>query len=637
VNGAPHTVIGVLSRAAHFPGDATDVWMLPGAGQAHDIPLRLVRLREGATPGQVDHDMTELAKRFAQLSGEDLRDVRFQLTPRVSHQFHYQGFDFALAASVIAILLIACANLANLQLARGIGRSRELAVRCALGASRGDIIAQLMLESALLAIGGLIAGLLLSFLGMRLLRSRIPPIVVNYTVEPQTSWRVLTFAIVACLVCVMIVGLIPALRVSRVDPNELLKAGAGTGASRRHRHQYGIMLAAEIGLALAVLSGAAIVVSAALNFTVPSLAFDTTPLSGASLTLLSEHDTTVSYVTLMHQLIARTRSLPNVADAAVRMRRNVVGDSVTANDPSGGPRGIASPMYSYEVVSSSYFRTIQLPIAAGRDFPEGVPVHPEVIIDKTTAHRLWPGADPIGAQIKLGSPGSTAPWLRVVGVVSDRLTHAPLDRSQPSSVQAQRIGDIYYFPGGTDSLRIHQSTFMSLTVRAKSDPKRMPVTLLRHFQGMSPLRIISAESLDEETAFGNARQSHEFAATMFTLFAALALGLASLGVYGIISHTVAERRRELGVRIALGATARQVLHAVLREGNVVALSGIALGLLITKYTADLLRAYTLEDAQYDAPLFAGMAAILFAVVVVAALIPALRATRIDPVESLRNE
>jgi len=637
LNGDPHTVIGVLGRAAHFPGDKTDVWILPAAGEAVAIPLTLVRLRDDATIDQANGEMQVLATRFAQLAGELPKDVRFQLSPAVQHQFSYSRFDFALVASVIAILLIACANLANLQLARGIGRSRELALRAALGASRVDIIAQLMLESALLAIGGLVTGLLLSFWGMHLLRSRIPPIVANYSVDPQTSWRVLVFAVIACLACVMFIGLVPAVRVSRVDPNELLKSGAGTGANRRHRRQYGIMVAAEIALSLALLSGAALVVRAALTFRMPSLAFDTRPLSIASVLMEPPHDTTVYYATLMNQLISRTRRFPDVADAAVSTSIRAVDDEITANDPSGGPHWIDAPMYSVRIVSSSYFRTIHLPVVKGRDFLEGVPAHPEVIIDKSTARALWPGADPVGAQIKLGSPEANIPWVRIVGVVPDRFGRSPADLSQASSVLSHRIGEIFYLPSGTDSLRVHQYTSVSITVRAKSDPRRMPVTLLSHLHGTPQMRVIGAQSLDQDSGFGGIRVRHAFVATMFAVFAVLALGLAALGIYGIIVYSVAERRRELGVRIALGASTRQVLHAVLREGNVVALAGIALGLLITKYTVSWLHAFTLEEAEYDAPTFAAMAIVLFAVVVLAALLPALRATRIDPVESLRNE
>jgi ABC-type antimicrobial peptide transport system permease subunit len=163
----------------------------------------------------------------------------------------------------------------------------------------------------------------------------------------------------------------------------------------------------------------------------------------------------------------------------------------------------------------------------------------------------------------------------------------------------------------------------------------MPITLKRTLQQMAPLRVLMTQRMNE--SLWRERASHDFVAEIFSAFAALAIGLAALGIYGIVTHSVAERKRELGVRIALGASARDILHAILREGNVIALSGVAFGLLFTKYTAGWLRAFSLEDDQYDAPLFAAMAAVLFTVAVLSALVPALRATRIDPVESLRSE
>ncbi len=224
VDGAPHTVIGVLRT---LPGDRVDLWTLPPRDVVVSAqPPTIVRLRHGVSKEEADAELAVVGARLARLAGEKPKDVWYQLTSATSSQFHYKGFHFALIGSVFAVLLIACANLANLQLARGIGRSRELAVRAALGASRADIIAQLLVESAMLAVVGLGLGLLATLWATDLLRWHIPPAVAEYFVAPQTSWRVFAFAMIACGVCVLIVGLLPAIRISRVDPNELLKAGA---------------------------------------------------------------------------------------------------------------------------------------------------------------------------------------------------------------------------------------------------------------------------------------------------------------------------------------------------------------------------------------------------------------------------
>ena len=284
VDGVKHPVIGALRRGSTLPGSDVAMWMLPPPSvNLRMLPMNVVRLRDESSYTEAVRELAVLSARFAALAGERPKDTWFQLIPATTPQFHFRNFHFALIGAVVAVLLIACANLSNLQLARGIGRSRELALRAALGASRADIVTQLLLESALLAGAGLGLGLLLTFWGTHLLGSRIPPSVADFVIAPQTSWRVLVFAMVACAVCVILVGLLPAVRVSRVDPNELLKAGAGTGAHKRNRRQYGLMVAAQMGLSLALLSGAAIVVRSAAYYRELRVGYDVKPLATATL------------------------------------------------------------------------------------------------------------------------------------------------------------------------------------------------------------------------------------------------------------------------------------------------------------------------------------------------------------------
>ncbi len=639
LDGNPSPVIGVLSRAAHLPERGADVYRLPPPGTPlSSIQSNVVRLHKGVSAAVADKQLRVLSARFAAQLGVQPSDVWFQLSAMKQPQFRFRNFHWALIAAVVAVLLVACANLANLQLARGIGRSRELALRAALGASRGDIIAQLVLESAMLAGAGLILGMVLTFWGVHLLSSRIPPSVSSYITAPDTNWRVLVCAVVASVVCVMLVGLVPALRVSRVDPNDLLKSGAGTGASRKNRREYGMMVIAEIGLSLALLSGAAVVVRSAIRLNAIDVGFDLTPLSSAWMRLLAmPHDTTIRYAELSNQLVSRARSAPDVADATMSLRTGLENQSVTVYGKDGAPHVTGAPMMQVNVVSPSYLHTFGLRVVSGRDFLEGVPSEPEIIIDRRTADVLWQGADPVGERIKLGDAKSSRPWVRVVGVIGNvKDPNSPIT-SRPSSSKASRLGAIFYLPSARDSVVVTRTRgLIALVVaRSKTDHERMPITLKRHFQQMGPLRVLFTGRMNEE--IWRERASHDFVAAMFATFAALAISLAALGIYGIVTHSVAERKRELGVRIALGATPRDVLRAILREGNVLALSGVAVGLLCTKYTAGWLLAFSREDDQYDAPLFAAMAAALFVVAVLSALIPALRATRIDPVESLRSE
>lgn len=642
VDGEPHPVVGVVRADTQFP--TADIWMLPAASvQIAALPVNIVRVKKGVPIAEAQAELEVLARRMEAVSGEIAKSSAFVLSPIISTQFHYQHFHFALIAAVVAVLLIACANLANLQLARGLSRARELAIRASLGASRRDIMSQLVLESAVLAIAGLVVGLVLTLWSAQLLRSRIPPSMGGFIVQPQTSWRVWLFAAAACVACVVLVGLLPAIRVSRVDPNTLLKSGAGTGSNKANRRQYGVMVAAQIALSLALLSGATIVIRSEIRLENFEAGYDAKPLTRAWMFFRADHDTAFSRIAFFNQTLSRVRSLPNVAEASIETSRSVINHTITVYDAGNAIQEVPAPIFSYSVVSPSELRTYRRPIVRGRDFLDGTPGAPEVIVDEQTARVLWPKADPVGQQIKLGDARSDAPWARVVGVVGAR--HGTMDLSvdgwigvevSSAGESTRRPGSIFYAPDARDSVRTYKGWFwFNIVVRAKSDPDRMPIILRRGLLHASPLNLLTVQSMAEGVR--SVRQSLRFVVSIFCLFAFVAIGLAALGTYGIVAHSVAERKRELGVRIALGATGANVLSAVLREGNALVLGGIALGLLLTKLTSRWLQAFAFENDLYDAPMFAIVAVCLFAVAVLAALVPAWRATRIDPVESLRSE
>jgi putative ABC transport system permease protein len=642
IDGSSHPIIGVIDRASQVPGSGYSVWMLPApTAPLAALPANIARLRPGLTLKQAEPTINELSHRFGLLAaaaGEPLKGAGFLLKPIEYQQFHFAGFHFALIGAVLAVLLIACANLANLQLARGLGRSRELALRTALGATRRDIIAQLLLESAVLATAGLAFGLLATVWGNKLLEAHIPPSVAEYVVAPQTSWRMFAFGIVACVVCVIIIGLVPALHVSRADPNELLKSGAGTGANARNRRKYSLMIMVEMGLALAVLSGTALVVRSALVFNSYETGFDLKPLSRAWFFSRTPH-VAVHYVDAQHDILSRLAGVPDVASAAVTAYGYLEGNGIAAVDAHGDKRAYMALRQGFSVVSPGYLRTMGIPIIQGHDFTDGVASDGELIIDEQTALYLWPDGRWLGNQIKLGSDSSHAPWVRVVGVsrrIRNYVNQHDLDN--PHAPPPHVLGAIYYRPAATDSFVANKFGYMmDAVVRARRDPQHMPLNLRRAFATLPSSWMSSAETMEDAMGLLRLREGHNFVADVFELFTFLALGLASLGIYGVVAHSVAERKREIGVRIALGADTRQILRAVLREGNAVALGGVAVGLFCTKYTMQWLQAFSFEGDEYDAPLFAAMAAVLFIVAIAAALGPALKATRIDPVESMRAE
>ena len=290
VDSTPYVVVGVLSRYADFPqqhsgfmsftSNPSGGWVL-GKEAAREMFTRVVRVRPGATREMLERDLAIVAERIAIGAGEPPKASAFRVGGTTPEQIQVQGLHLALIMAVVAVLLVACANVANMQLARGIGRGRELALRAALGASRQKLIQHLLVESVVLAAAGLVLGLVLTYWFGLALRASMPPAVGKYIVEPTYSWRVFVFAMLATVTCILLVGLAPAVRVSTVDPNSMLKSGAGTGATRRSRRQYGVLVIVEIGFALALLCACGVSIQAALrtSASVRRAGYDPTPLA----------------------------------------------------------------------------------------------------------------------------------------------------------------------------------------------------------------------------------------------------------------------------------------------------------------------------------------------------------------------
>jgi putative ABC transport system permease protein len=629
-------VVGVVPNNAEACR-CVAAWTVPPAHQVRSLPLNVLRLRAGVSTPLLERGLGVLAARLALAAGDPPTEARFALHPLVSKQFEFRRFHYALAAAVVAVLLVACFNLANMQVARGISRARELAVRVALGASRLDLVTQLFVESALLAVAGLICGLLLTVWGVGLVAAAIPQSVGSYIVEPQISWRVLVFAVAASVLCLLIVGFVPAIRVSRVDPNDLLKSGAGTGAHKRNQRRYAVLVVAQLGLALALLSGAALVTRQAWRIGQVRFGFDPKPLATAWRYFERPQGEGATFPVAADEVLARLRAHPDLAGSAAYTGGVPDAHAISITDP-GGTKEIPAGLWGYRVVTPAYLRTLKLPIVAGRDFLDGERDVPVVIIDRKTARSLWPNSAAVGSMIKLGEFKSRRPWMRVVGVVGDETDLSHMDRSLKPKLSTMGLGQVYVLGTRADTLWGNKTgATINVVGRARRAPERLPLVLRRALLGVPGTIMLRTQSMETTLGYAVPRANHEFVAAIFGTFAALALLLASLGIYGLVSYSVADRRREIGVRIALGASSRSVLGAILREGNALALSGVAFGLLLTKYTAGWLTAFSMEDDQYDAAFFGVMAIILFAITLLAALVPALRATRIDPVEALRSE
>lgn len=659
LDGQGYTVIGVVERSAVFMPLTADLWILRPASVPM-VPMTLIRFREKVDPHDIDEHLKLLAARLALAAGEKPGQTAFQGKELAIRHNILRSFHAALIGAVLAVLLVACANLANLQLARGLARSRELALRSAVGASRQQLIAHLLLESGLLALAGLALGLVLTLWGIHVMRASIPPVMEGYIIAPHTSWRMFVFAAVAALLCLFLVGLVPAWQVSKVDPNTLLKSGAGTGVNREHRKRYGMMVVAQIGLALPVLIGAIVALLGAFRmhdreyFTREVYGYDLSPLVAASVPIaVSPGQKVIRAADAAAELTSRAKSVPGVIDAAAYFQRAPLKNRVSVDDANGYVREEAAHQWSYSVVSPSYFRAFGRAIARGRDFREGEFDGNAVIMDARTAKFLWGNENPIGRAIKFGDAQSDLPWHRVVGIVGDLRDTFAIRRRDPTanyrlaqvyrvitpsdSILLQRPGDTQRTSISQQRLRQIRATIL-VYARVRGNTELGAMRLMRGLRSLNAAESPSVIPLEDDAGISQSRIRNDFVASLFGTFAFLGLGLVAIGVYGIVSHSVAERRRELAVRISLGATARNILHAVLREGNVLILGGIAIGLLLTKYSVGWLgRFWATENSGYDSPLFALIAAALFGLAAFAAFLPAWRATRIDPVEALRHE
>ena len=640
IDGHPRTLVGVVRRDVGFGPLDHDVWILPTDVRSA-VPPTLIRLRQGVDPKSAAPELTVIAARLAASIGVDPSTVAIVLGKPTVRPFHAGPLHWALVASALAILLVACGNLANLQLAHGLGRS-DLAVRSALGATRRQLAAMLMWENCILAAAGLVVGLILALWAADALRAFIPPQVAEYIVAPRTNWRMVPAAVGAAVIALLVAGLLPAWRISRVDPNRLLSHRAGTGSHRKHRRIYAGLIAVQIALGLPLLSGAGLMARSAWRLESTSyvihhyVGFDPGPIVVANARMSAVTVGTVRLDSVANSIESRLRTVRGVSDVAVRFSIAPAGKAVTAEGNDRLYREVPAAMWSPDVVSASYFRTLGRFLTRGREPSDGG-LEGQVVVDEPTTWFLWPSGDPIGRRIKFGDFRSSEPWARVVGVVGDARDTATMRIADPAL--GYHLGTAYRTFTPSD-LAPHSKDGYSLLVyvRTRGSTSQTAVDV-RHALWATPGILSSrVESADDHYGLSLHRSSERFVASIFSLFAVLGVGLAMMGVFGIVAYSVNERRREFAVRISLGATTRDVLRDVLREGLLLVLIGTAAGLLLTRRSTPWLAMFmTGMNDLYDAPFFAALALALASAVFVAALVPAMRATRADPIAALRSE
>ncbi|MGI8732784.1 MAG: ABC transporter permease [Pyrinomonadaceae bacterium] len=630
LNNRPRTVIGVMPPGFKFPENA-ELWVPLGLDTtmftrtSHGLEC-IARLKDGVSMVQAQAEMDVIARRIEEqnpVTNEGLGVLVTSLHEVLTGD--YRKALLILLGVVSFVLLVASANVANLMLARTSARQKEFAVRSALGASRWRIIRQTLTESLLISLLGAGLGLLLAIWGIKLVLALIPiklPFWMNFNLD----LRVLAFTTAVSLLTALIFGTMPAILGTRVDLNQTLKEGGRSGiASARHRTR-GLLVITEVALALMVLVGAGLMIQSFLRLRHVGAGFsEKDVLTFAVILPQAKYKEPPQRSAFFRQLLERVSALPGVEAAAatstVPLSGGGWGRSLTVEGFPVLSVGQA-PMIQHTVTTPGYFRTLEIPMIRGRDFnewdaPDGEKV---TIIDERLAREYWPHENPVGKRIRFGPPEDNEPWHTVVGVVG-AVRHQRLDAETRKSVYLSHL-----------QVPVNG---LSLVVRAKNSSSLVGA-LRGQIREMDPDLPVNDLMLMEEVVSESIWQNRLYA-ILFSVFAGVAVLLAAIGIYGVMSYSVMQRTQEIGIRMALGAQVKDVLQLVVRGGLALSLIGVTIGIAGAFALTRLLRTLLFGVTPTDAATFVAVSMLLLFVALVACYIPARRATKVDPLEALRYE
>jgi putative ABC transport system permease protein len=630
INSRQRTVVGVMPPGFKFPENA-ELWIPLGLDTTmftrtdHGLSS-IARLKDGVNLVQAQAEMDVIAHRIEEqnpVTNEGLGVTISGLHTVLAGD--YRKALLILLGVVGFVLLVACANVANLMLARTSARQKEFAVRAALGASRWRIIRQTLTESVVLSVLGAGLGLLLAVWGVKLMLALIPvklPFWMNFNLD----FRVLAFTSGVSLLTALIFGTMPAVFGTRIDLNNTLKEGGrSANASARHRTR-GLLVIAEVALALMVLVGAGLMIQSFMNLRNVGPGFNEKNVLTFSVNLpQAKYTERPQRGEFFRQLLERVRALPGVdaagATATLPLTGGNWGRSLTVEGYPVLSVGQA-PMIQHTVVTPAYFHTLGIPVLMGRDFTERDSKDAEkvTIVDERLAHEYWPNESPIGKRVRFGPPEDNEPWHTVVGVVG-AVRHAQLDKETRKSV---------YLP----HLQIPVNG-LSVVVQAKN-PANLVAALRGQIREMDPdLPVVDLMTMEEVVS--QSVWQNRLYAILFSAFAGIALLLAAVGIYGVMSYSVTQRTQEIGIRMALGAQVKDVLQLVVKGGLALSLIGVAVGIAGALALTRLLRTLLFGVTPTDSVTFIAVSLMLLFVALMACYIPARRATKVDPLVALRYE
>jgi len=649
-------VIAVLNPGFDLFGSGPpEAFLIDGMGDAADSGvndarwmLAIGKLKAGVSLQQAQSAMNLTAQRLSQTFPTAYRDLGVRVDPLQKGLFGWaEQVFYLLFAAVGFVLLIACVNVANLLLVRGDGRRKEIGVRVALGASRSGLIRQLLTESVLLSLVGGVAGLILSLWGIRILNvlsSRLLP-----TAGVSLHARVLFFTLGTCILTGLLFGLIPACRASKHDVNECLREGGRSTATKSRHRTRNILVVSEIAVALVSLICAGLMINTLARILRTSPGFDPSHLLTAEVRLTGEkyidsNDPGNTGLTVIRpsvgifcrQVLERLENLPGVESAALidwlplsenaqhaRPGFTIVGRSIDLS--------AERPSVLLDAISPDYFRLMGIPILRGRavtdqDTETSSSV---VIINQAMARQFWPNEDPVGRAITFDSSPEERPR-QIVGIVGNVKQFALTREPQPQAyVSYQQLPA--HIAGWTES-RIHKS----LVIRTQSTSAGLIENVRRVITGLAPDSPVFGIRTVEQTVSNSARR-WSVLSQLLGLFAAIALILAAIGIYGVMAYSVSERSHELGLRMALGAQPRDVVRLVLGQAMTLSFLGVMMGMAASFAAVPLLARFLYGVKPHDVLTLALVSSLLIAVTLLASYIPARHATAIDPMETLRRE
>ena len=632
LNGKGVTIIGVMPNQLDFLRDADLFEPLQASVTGDPNPNSTVigRLKPGVSQAQADSEMKLIAEKYRALYPKQMQ------TGESAGAWPYQDLYtrnvrellWILLGAVGFLLLIACANVANLQLTRAAGRQKEIAVRRALGASGRRVARQLLTEGLLLSLAGGVAGLLLAAWGTQLLVAALPEGFMSRANEVSVDWRVVLFALTTSVVTGVLFGLAPAFQASRIDVNTVLKETSRQGGGARGRLR-SLLVVVEVALTVVLLAGATLLIRSFNNLRGVTPGFDSQNVLTAHLDLKGEkYDTAAEESAFYRDALERISSLPGVESAAVT---NVLPLQAQFNMPVVFPDRADVISAQFRLVTPEYFRVMKIAVQKGRAFSEADKLggQPVAIVNESFVNRFMKGPTPLAQSLTIGR-GLDDAQRQVVGVVGD-VKQFGMDRDAPPMV---------YVPLGQvgDKLMTTVRRFVSayLTVRTTVAPLSLTAALKREVAALDPaLPVDGIRPMDQVVARSIAPQ--RFNMLLITAFASVGLALAAVGIFGVMSYSVAQRTNELGIRIALGAQAMDVVKLIVKKGITLTLIGVTIGLAgafaLTRLMTSLLFGVTPTD-----PLtFVVVTIALITVALLACYLPARRATKVDPLVALRYE